>query len=919
MGCCKPADDEKVDSFKNAKQNGKNIQDGPVQNRRCTDIICLIIFIVALCGYWMISFVGIAGGDVTKLYKPRDYSGAYCGAQENWNSGPNLESAPKLSYMMNVSHTVSDMAKQLMCSTFAKDKMAAMASSGTITSDQYQTYLCDCCLSQCAKCTGSLEVGGDLTTGVNLKTTITNRITALTTNYNDLFNPSGANINLFSDVWKNVTSYMIMVCVDSCDTNYESTTDRTYEWQPSGDDPLRTTWASLKTYGGTEIGEAMSAFTFQALPLSKCPYTDPAYCVPFPGVTFKDMDIGDACELEVASSVAAVAGEAAAEVYKQLGDSALADASSESIGDLAGQLMESMLATVLVAITSFVVGFVLLVLLRFFVGCCVWVSIIMVLFQFLFAGAFVWVYSVSCSGSSLLDTGTAIAAETQSVATATVSVATTGSGFSESMTGDGADYTGRQTVTKDGKTCQAWGTQAPHLGAASYTAAAYPSSNLEANYCRNPYNAGDVSKASTIWCFTTDTQQTWAECQPIGAIFDGDCEEGYNVSSEEVRTALKVLAVIIWVLGGLFLLLVICKCGALRDAIAVNKTGALFMMDTPLIWLVPCVQVLISFVWLLIWIPLAGFLLSQVPDGYSPTTSFATWGEAAGTADTPGKCTDVWPTGFAWKNEASASCTDDGKCWQCAPPRYVIDVRVAYAVFMLLWNNAFFIACGQCIVAGSVCVWFFTPNKDKGTKPCIRQAIKNTLFYHLGSLAFGSFILAVVQFLQLVCYYLEKQATAQRNMVMQMIARAIGCCLWCLEKSVKFLNRQAYIQVALMGTNFCTSAWNAFNLVLRNAVTFMFVTTLTNVIYVIGWVMVTAASGVLGFFILRGLYPDVNPVFPVLIYVAIGYIVGKLLMNIFTLAVDTSLQCLIAAREMEVAGLEEVVPAPLKSRINFKD
>ena len=44
------------------------------------------------------------------------------------------------------------------------------------------------------------------------------------------------------------------------------------------------------------------------------------------------------------------------------------------------------------------------------------------------------------------------------------------------------------------------------------------------------------------------------------------------------------------------------------------------------------------------------------------------------------------------------------------------------------------------------------------------------------------------------------------------------CCFWCLEKFMKFINRNAYILTAINGTNFCSSAKEAFGLILRNCV-----------------------------------------------------------------------------------------------------
>ena len=42
------------------------------------------------------------------------------------------------------------------------------------------------------------------------------------------------------------------------------------------------------------------------------------------------------------------------------------------------------------------------------------------------------------------------------------------------------------------------------------------------------------------------------------------------------------------------------------------------------------------------------------------------------------------------------------------------------------------------------------------------------------------------------------------------------CCFWCLEKFMKYINRNAYIMTAVYGENFCSSAKDAFSLLMRN-------------------------------------------------------------------------------------------------------
>ncbi|CAE8630585.1 unnamed protein product [Polarella glacialis] len=436
-----------------------------------------------------------------------------------------------------------------------------------------------------------------------------------------------------------------------------------------------------------------------------------------------------------------------------------------------------------------------------------------------------------------------------------------------------------------------------------------PYTNLENNYCRNAYLASDVNRARTIWCYTTDTSVLWEECLPIGVITPV-CKDGYAVSNADLRKALEICAYALWVLAGVYVILVICFVDRIRLAIAVNQVAAKFVGNTKLIVTVPIVQALIGIVWCLLWALSAAYLISQVPDGYTPKTAYATYAEAYGTETVPGKCTDKWPTGGVYKDEDDCILVNTTyNCWKCSAPRYVFDWRFGVSFFVFLWNNAFNIAIGQCIIAGAVGVWFFTPNADKGRRGAIKSSVWNVFRYHLGSLAFGSFIIAVIQFIRYLMKYYEKQAAAQKNRVLVMVLRVLQCIIWCFEKCVKFLNKNAYIQIALHGTNFCTSAKKAFFLILRNALRFGTVALLGAIIHWIGFMFIVVATVACGYFIIAAMHPEISPGIPLLVYLFMSYVVAKLFMNVFGLAVDSVLQCFLACEEIVLSG--DFVPAAM--------
>merc|ERR1719230_891485 len=149
------------------------------------------------------------------------------------------------------------------------------------------------------------------------------------------------------------------------------------------------------------------------------------------------------------------------------------------------------------------------------------------------------------------------------------------------------------------------------------------------------------------------------------------------------------------------------------------------------------------------------------------------------------------------------------------------------------------------------------------------------------------------------------------NRVMVIVAKVVQCILWCFQKSLEYLTKLAYIQVALVGTNFCKSAKQAFYLLMRHAGRFAAVFVLGIAIDRIGFLTIWACTTIVGYMIQTSLYPEVSPLCPVVIYCILGYVVGKLFMNVFHLAIDTCLQCYIAAEEMDLS--DEHHPEELKN------
>ena len=132
-------------------------------------------------------------------------------------------------------------------------------------------------------------------------------------------------------------------------------------------------------------------------------------------------------------------------------------------------------------------------------------------------------------------------------------------------------------------------------------------------------------------------------------------------------------------------------------------------------------------------------------------------------------------------------------------------------------------------IGNSLMIWFFFASFFRyWTPPAEKSAWKNcgcrtfssigTAFYHLGTLAFGSLIIGIIRFIQSILNRIEKTLGKYDNELTKCLLCMCKCCLWCLEKFMRFINKNAYIICAIRSTNFCSSAKQAFSLLMRNPV-----------------------------------------------------------------------------------------------------
>ena len=183
------------------------------------------------------------------------------------------------------------------------------------------------------------------------------------------------------------------------------------------------------------------------------------------------------------------------------------------------------------------------------------------------------------------------------------------------------------------------------------------------------------------------------------------------------------------------------------------------------------------------------------------------------------------------------------------------------------------------MLAGVFSQWYWTLDKKKNLPRCaLGTSLWNATVFHLGTVAFGSLVIAIIRMIRTILEYVEKKLNKFNNdltkykveqstsdlsaqlFISRCLLCACKCCLWCLEKFMRFINRNAYIMCAIKNTNFCKSAYSAFNLIMRNLVRVVVLDSVVDFLLFLGKLVIVVITGSVSYLAFAGHLPDIKVV-----------------------------------------------------------
>lgn len=241
----------------------------------------------------------------------------------------------------------------------------------------------------------------------------------------------------------------------------------------------------------------------------------------------------------------------------------------------------------------------------------------------------------------------------------------------------------------------------------------------------------------------------------------------------------------------------------------------------------------------------------------------------------------------------------------------------AYNFFMMLWATNFLLALGFLIMSLVVCAWYFSATTvelqhyDEGNEVeghrkntpvgTLLKAVCVTFRYHLGTLFFGAFLIALIQFVRAVLMYIQKNYLEQYkdNTTFKVVMYCIQCWLACIERIVKIISYNAFIVCAIRKNNgFLSCAAEALELLTTNILRVSMLGFLSTAACFLIKLFICCCNMVLAYFLIQqSALTDGELVesglFPLAFILVISFVISSLFVNVFEVCVDSIMMCFL--------------------------
>ena len=350
----------------------------------------------------------------------------------------------------------------------------------------------------------------------------------------------------------------------------------------------------------------------------------------------------------------------------------------------------------------------------------------------------------------------------------------------------------------------------------------------------------------------------------LAVFFKFQMDEKEEAKDSTYETVYKVLFYIFIALAVIWFIFIMAMCNRIRLAISLIQVTSKYIMKNCCIIFVPFIFFILLMAWVAYWLVMIVFIYTSGKFDKEGSTVMAS---------------------------------------------YKMDNEVVYLfwyhIFTLFYITAIISAYSQFVYASCACIWYFTYEKGTENHPILKSFWRG-LRYHFGSIVFGATIIAIIRFIMVFLEYVKKKIEGtvgkKQGKCLKCIISCFQCCLGCCAKCMEYINKHAYIQIALKGDNFCTAAFEGFGLVIRNLGRFAMLGMFSGILSIFGTIFISISSAVIGYFVITKVdyfSVEVNSVvLPVIAFGVVGFILGYISMSIFSVSGDALIHSFLLDEEI---------------------
>jgi len=206
------------------------------------------------------------------------------------------------------------------------------------------------------------------------------------------------------------------------------------------------------------------------------------------------------------------------------------------------------------------------------------------------------------------------------------------------------------------------------------------------------------------------------------------------------------------------------------------------------------------------------------------------------------------------------------------------------------------------VMSGAFAEWYFTPwnNVEKTNKTVKGNLICKSLWrvtrFHLGTVAFGSLIIAIIKTIRAVLVYIEYHTKEAENPITKCISYMVHCFLWCLECIVDKINKDGFIFTSIYGSPYCASCFAAVDVLMKHADYAIIVATLSTIVIKVAKFLTAVSNAAIMILICQQVYEEheLNSyiVVGILSFIA-GYMIAIIVFGVFDTAIESVFICFL--------------------------